>query len=96
MTWGVFPAQEVVQTTIIEKESFLSWKVRPSIRSFISFHFLSSLSSLFFLSFPFRVCVPILFSHLSFFLFSGLVSLRSAILIPTTLPSQFLIPIPIL
>ena len=27
VTWGVFPGQEVVQTTIIERESFLSWKV---------------------------------------------------------------------
>ncbi|OCH93881.1 MTHFR-domain-containing protein [Obba rivulosa] len=26
VTWGVFPGHEVVQTTIIEKESFLSWK----------------------------------------------------------------------
>jgi methylenetetrahydrofolate reductase (NADPH) len=28
VTWGVFPGQEIVQTTIIEKESFISWKVR--------------------------------------------------------------------
>lgn len=27
VTWGVFPGQEVVQTTIIEKESFITWKV---------------------------------------------------------------------
>ena len=27
VTWGVFPGQEIVQTTIIEPESFLSWKV---------------------------------------------------------------------
>ena len=27
VTWGVFPGQEVVQSTIIERESFLSWKV---------------------------------------------------------------------
>jgi methylenetetrahydrofolate reductase (NADPH) len=27
VTWGVFPGQEVAQSTIIEKESFLSWKV---------------------------------------------------------------------
>lgn len=27
MTWGVFPGQEIAQSTIIEKESFLSWKV---------------------------------------------------------------------
>ncbi|KAF8643881.1 hypothetical protein AX16_008897 [Volvariella volvacea WC 439] len=26
VTWGIFPGQEIVQTTIIEKESFLSWK----------------------------------------------------------------------
>jgi len=26
VTWGIFPGQEVVQTTIIEPESFLSWK----------------------------------------------------------------------
>ncbi|KAF9647343.1 MTHFR-domain-containing protein [Thelephora ganbajun] len=26
VTWGVFPGQEIVQTTIIERESFLAWK----------------------------------------------------------------------
>ncbi|PPQ77523.1 hypothetical protein CVT25_011320 [Psilocybe cyanescens] len=26
VTWGVFPGQEIAQTTIIESESFLSWK----------------------------------------------------------------------
>ncbi|CCL99999.1 uncharacterized protein FIBRA_02024 [Fibroporia radiculosa] len=26
VTWGVFPGQEVTQSTIIERESFLSWK----------------------------------------------------------------------
>ncbi|KAF9446327.1 MTHFR-domain-containing protein [Macrolepiota fuliginosa MF-IS2] len=26
VTWGVFPGQEIIQTTIIERESFLSWK----------------------------------------------------------------------
>lgn len=26
VTWGVFPGQEIIQTTIIEHESFLSWK----------------------------------------------------------------------
>ncbi|XP_006457951.1 hypothetical protein AGABI2DRAFT_216007 [Agaricus bisporus var. bisporus H97] len=26
ITWGVFPGQEIIQTTIIEQESFLSWK----------------------------------------------------------------------
>jgi hypothetical protein len=28
VTWGVFPGQEIVQSTIIEEESFLTWKVR--------------------------------------------------------------------
>ncbi len=28
VTWGIFPAKEIIQTTIIEGESFLSWKVR--------------------------------------------------------------------
>lgn len=27
VTWGVFPGQEIIQTTIIERESFISWKV---------------------------------------------------------------------
>jgi len=27
VTWGVFPGREIVQTTIIERESFLAWKV---------------------------------------------------------------------
>lgn len=27
VTWGVFPGQEIAQSTIIEKNSFLSWKV---------------------------------------------------------------------
>jgi len=26
VTWGVFPGHEIIQTTIIERESFLSWK----------------------------------------------------------------------
>lgn len=26
VTWGVFHGQEIVQSTIIERESFLSWK----------------------------------------------------------------------
>jgi methylenetetrahydrofolate reductase (NADPH) len=26
VTWGVFPGQEIVQSTIIEEESFLTWK----------------------------------------------------------------------
>lgn len=33
VTWGVFPGQEIVQSTIIEQESFLTWKVR-STRTF--------------------------------------------------------------
>lgn len=28
VTWGVFPGQEIVQSTILEKASFLAWKVR--------------------------------------------------------------------
>lgn len=27
VTWGVFSGKEITQTTIIERESFLSWKV---------------------------------------------------------------------
>jgi methylenetetrahydrofolate reductase (NADPH) len=27
VTWGVFPGHEVANSTIIERESFLSWKV---------------------------------------------------------------------
>jgi methylenetetrahydrofolate reductase (NADPH) len=27
VTWGVFPGQEIVQSTIIEAESFIAWKV---------------------------------------------------------------------
>jgi len=33
VTWGVFPGQEIVQSTIIEQESFLTWKVRSTARS---------------------------------------------------------------
>jgi methylenetetrahydrofolate reductase (NADPH) len=33
VTWGIFPGQEVAQTTIIEKESFLAWKVRIARQS---------------------------------------------------------------
>jgi methylenetetrahydrofolate reductase (NADPH) len=29
VTWGVFPGQEIAQSTIIGKGSFLAWKVRP-------------------------------------------------------------------
>ena len=28
VTWGVYPGQEIIQSTIIEEESFLTWKVR--------------------------------------------------------------------
>jgi methylenetetrahydrofolate reductase (NADPH) len=27
VTWGVFPGKEIIQSTIIEQESFLTWKV---------------------------------------------------------------------
>lgn len=27
VTWGVFPGHEIAQSTIIERENFLSWKV---------------------------------------------------------------------
>jgi hypothetical protein len=37
VTWGVFPGQEIAASTIIERDSFLAWKVRylalPSFRS---------------------------------------------------------------
>jgi hypothetical protein len=28
VTWGVFPGHEIEQSTIIDKESFMAWKVR--------------------------------------------------------------------
>lgn len=28
VTWGVFPGQEIAQPTIIDRDSFLAWKVR--------------------------------------------------------------------
>ncbi len=28
VTWGVFPGQEIAASTIIERDSFLAWKVR--------------------------------------------------------------------
>jgi methylenetetrahydrofolate reductase (NADPH) len=31
VTWGVFPGQEIAQSTIIEKESFLSWKASARV-----------------------------------------------------------------
>jgi len=30
VTWGIFPGEEIAQTTIIERESFLAWKVYAS------------------------------------------------------------------
>jgi len=33
VTWGVFPGKEIIQTTIIERESFLSWKVCSSVKT---------------------------------------------------------------
>lgn len=36
VTWGVFPGQEIVQTTIIERESFLAWKVLPCTDSILN------------------------------------------------------------
>ena len=29
VTWGVFPAKEVVQPTVVDPQSFSVWKVRP-------------------------------------------------------------------
>lgn len=38
VTWGVFPGREIAQSTIIEKDSFFSWKVNDSRNSsFLSF-----------------------------------------------------------
>ena len=28
MTWGVFPAREVIQPTVVDPQSFLVWKAR--------------------------------------------------------------------
>lgn len=36
VTWAVFPGKEIVQSTIIEEVSFVSWKVRPVSSSFYS------------------------------------------------------------
>lgn len=33
VTWGVFPGKEIIQTTIIERESFMSWKVYFSVKT---------------------------------------------------------------
>ncbi len=30
VTWGVFPAREVVQPTVVDPQSFLVWKARRS------------------------------------------------------------------
>lgn len=32
VTWGVFPGHEIAQSTIIERENFLSWKVNIYLR----------------------------------------------------------------
>jgi methylenetetrahydrofolate reductase (NADPH) len=42
VTWGVFPGQEIIQTTIIEHESFLNWKVRFPLHGFNSVTWTSS------------------------------------------------------
>ena len=31
VTWGVFPGQEIAASTIIERDSFLAWKVRNAV-----------------------------------------------------------------
>ena len=31
VTWAIFPGQEIVQSTIIDDVSFVSWKVRSSL-----------------------------------------------------------------
>ena len=33
VTWGVFPAKEVVQPTVVDPQSFSVWKVRPRWRN---------------------------------------------------------------
>ena len=85
VTWGVFPAQEVVQTTIIEKESFLSWKVRPLLSTSFcspSFKLLTSRP-------PLRDSLSHCYCHLYrsflllfFFLFSFLATLSTPFLFP--------------
>ena len=30
VTWGVFPAKEIVQPTVVDPQSFAVWKVRPA------------------------------------------------------------------
>lgn len=36
VTWAIFPGQEIVQSTIIDDVSFVSWKVRSTFLSFFS------------------------------------------------------------
>lgn len=43
VTWGVFPGQEIAASTIIERDSFLAWKVREI--ALISFRSLTPLDS---------------------------------------------------
>jgi methylenetetrahydrofolate reductase (NADPH) len=38
VTWGVFPGQEIIQSTIIEQESFITWKVRISRLLYVRGH----------------------------------------------------------
>lgn len=33
VTWGCFPGREIIQPTIVERISFMAWKVRNSILS---------------------------------------------------------------
>ena len=35
VTWGVFPGKEIVQPTIVEAISFMAWKVRKDLESWI-------------------------------------------------------------
>jgi hypothetical protein len=37
VTWGVFPGQEIAASTIIERDSFLAWKVREIAFAFVPF-----------------------------------------------------------
>jgi methylenetetrahydrofolate reductase (NADPH) len=38
VTWGVFPGKEIVQPTIVEAVSFMAWKVRCTILTFLCPH----------------------------------------------------------
>jgi len=31
VTWGVFPSSEIIQPTVVDPISFLSWKVRKTL-----------------------------------------------------------------